>query len=94
VFFALRNRLDVTLEVAVGSSSQVAMVVAPLLVFISLVIGRPMDFLFTGFEVAVVGVATVIVAVISLDGRSNWLEGLQLVGAYTVIAISAYFLAA
>jgi Ca2+:H+ antiporter len=94
VFFAVRGRLDVTLEIAVGSSAQVAMLVAPLLVFISLVIGRPMDFLFTGFEVAIVGVATVIVAVISLDGRSNWLEGLQLVGAYTVIAISAYFLAA
>jgi Ca2+:H+ antiporter len=94
VFFAVRNRVDVTLEIAVGSSAQVAMFVAPLLVFISLAVGRPMDFVFTGFEVAIVGLAALIVAVISLDGRGNWLEGLQLVGAYLVIGITAYFVAA
>ena len=93
VIFAIQRRLDVTLEIAVGSSTQVAMLIAPLLVFISLALGRPMDFVFTPFEVAIVGVATVIVAVISLDGRSNWLEGLQLVGAYLVIGITAYFVA-
>lgn len=91
VFFALKDRLNVTLEIAVGSSTQVAMFVAPLLVFISLVIGHPMDFIFTGFEIAVVGMATLIVIVTSLDGRTNWLEGAQLIGAYLVIAISAYF---
>ena len=91
VFFAVRNRLNVTLEIAVGSSTQVAMFVAPLLVFVSLLIGHPMDFIFTGFEIAVVGMATLIVIVISLDGRTNWLEGVQLLGAYLVIAISAYF---
>ena len=94
ILFAIQRKLDVTLEIAVGSSTQVAMLIAPLLVFISLAIGHPMDFVFTGFEVAVAGVATVIVAVISLDGRSNWLEGLQLVGAYMVIAITAYFVTA
>ncbi len=94
VLFAVRQRLDVTLEIAVGSSTQVAMLIAPLLVFISLALAKPMDFVFTPFEVAVVGLATLIVAVISLDGRSNWLEGMQLVGAYTVIAITAYFVAA
>jgi len=91
VLFAVKRRVDVTLEIAVGSSTQVAMLIAPLLVFISLVLAKPMDFVFTPFEVAIVGVATVIVVVISLDGRSNWLEGLQLVGAYAVIGISAYF---
>jgi Ca2+:H+ antiporter len=91
VAFAVRRKLDVTLEIAVGSSTQVALFVAPILVFISLALGHPMDFVFTGFEVAVVGVATVIVAVISLDGETNWLEGMQLVGAYAVIAITAYF---
>jgi Ca2+:H+ antiporter len=91
VQFAVRDRVDVTLEVAVGSSSQVALFVAPVLVFISLALGRPMDFVFAGFEVAVVAVATVSVVVISLDGRSNWLEGVQLVGAYLVIAVAAYF---
>jgi Ca2+:H+ antiporter len=94
VLFAVRRRVDVTLEIAVGSSTQVAMLIAPLLVFISLALAKPMDFVFTPFEVAIVGVATVIVVVISLDGRSNWLEGLQLVGAYAVIGISAYFVTA
>ena len=94
VFFAIRDRLNVTLEIAVGSSSQVAMFVAPLLIFISLLIGHPMDFIFTGFEIALVGMATLIVIVVSLDGRTNWLEGVQLLGAYLVIAISAYFVSA
>ena len=93
VLFAARNRVDVTLEIAVGSSTQIAMFVAPLLVFISLAIGHPMDFVFTAFEVTVVMLATLIVAVISLDGRSNWLEGAQLFGAYVVIAAAAYFVA-
>ena len=92
VLFALKNKLDVTLEIAVGSSTQVALFLAPALVFISLVIGRPMDFIFEGFEVGAVALATVIVAVISLDGRSNWLEGLQLVGVYAIVALAAFFL--
>jgi Ca2+:H+ antiporter len=91
VFFAIRDRVDLTLEIAVGSSTQVAMFVAPVLVFISLAVGKPMDFVFSGFEVAIVGLATLIVAVMSLDGRSNWLEGAQLLGAYLVVAVAAYF---
>jgi Ca2+:H+ antiporter len=92
VFFAIRNKLDVTLEIAVGSSTQVALFVAPAVVFISLAFGRPMDFFFTGFEIGAVAIATLIVAVISLDGRSNWLEGLQLVSVYVIIALAAFFL--
>jgi Ca2+:H+ antiporter len=92
VFFALRDRLDITLEIAVGSSSQVALFVAPMLVFISLIVGRPMDFFFTSFEVGAVAIATVIVSLLSRDGRSNWLEGLQLIGVYAVIGFAAFFL--
>jgi len=92
VFFAAKDRVDVTLEIAVGSSTQIAMFVAPILVFISLAIGHPMDFVFNTFEVAMVTLATLIVTVISLDGRSNWLEGVQLVGAYVVMAAAAFFI--
>ena len=92
VFFAARDRLDLTLEIAVGSSTQIALFVAPILVFVSLAIGHPMDFVFTAFEIAVVSLATLIVALISLEGRSNWLSGVQLVGAYTVIAAAAFFI--
>jgi len=91
VLFALRNKVDVTLEIAIGSSTQIALFVAPALVFISLLVTHPMDFVFSTFEIAAVGLATLLVAFISLDGRSNWLEGAQLTGAYVIISISFYF---
>ena len=94
VIFALKDRLDITIEIAVGSSTQIAMFVAPALVFISLLVGRPMDFVFTGFEVAIVGLASLIFLVVAQDARSNWLEGLQLIGLYLVVAIAAYFVVA
>jgi Ca2+:H+ antiporter len=91
VLFALRNKVDVTLEIAIGSSTQVALFVAPALVFISLAVQHPMDFVFSTFEIAAVGLATLLVAFISMDGRSNWLEGAQLTGAYVIMAISFFF---
>jgi Ca2+:H+ antiporter len=91
VMFALRNKVDVTLEIAIGSSTQIALFVAPALVFLSLLIGHPMDFVFSTFEVAAVALSTFLVFMISIDGRSNWLEGAQLVGAYVIMAISFYF---
>ena len=91
VFFAVKNRLDITLEIAVGSSTQVAMFVAPVIVFVSLALGHPMDFVFTGFEIALVGLATLIITVATLDGRTNWLEGAQLLGAYVIMAAAALF---
>jgi Ca2+:H+ antiporter len=91
VMFALKDKVDVTLEIAIGSSTQIALFVAPALVFISLAVGHPMDFVFSTFEVAAVALSTLIVALISLDGRSNWLEGAQLTGAYVIMAISFFF---
>jgi Ca2+:H+ antiporter len=83
--------VDVTLEIAIGSSTQIALFVAPALVFISLFTGHPMDFVFSTFEVAAVGLATILVFMISADGRSNWLEGAQLTGAYVIMAASFFF---
>ncbi|MEO8422484.1 MAG: calcium/proton exchanger [Actinomycetota bacterium] len=91
VMFALRNKVDVTLEIAIGSSTQIALFVAPVLVFISLAVGHPMDFVFGTFEVAAVGLSALLMTLISLDGESNWLEGAQLVGAYVIMAISFFF---
>jgi Ca2+:H+ antiporter len=91
VTMAMRNKVDVTLEIATGSSTQIALFVAPVLVFISLAVGHPMDFVFDTFEVVAVGLSTLIVAVIASDGRSNWLEGAQLVAAYAIMAISFFF---
>jgi len=94
ILFALRNKVDVTLEIAIGSSTQIALFVAPALVFISLAVGHPMDFIFSTFEVAAVALSTVLVFMISSDGRSNWLEGAQLTGAYVIMAISFFFVEA
>ena len=93
VLFALRNRMNISLEIAIGSSSQVALFVAPAVVFVSLLLGHPMDFVFTGFEIATVAVATLTVTVVCMDGRSNWLEGAQLLGTYVIIAAAAFFVA-
>jgi Ca2+:H+ antiporter len=94
IMFAMRNKVDVTLEIAIGSSTQIALFVAPALVFISLFVGHPMDFVFSTFEVAAVALSTILVFMISSDGRSNWLEGAQLTGAYVIMAISFFFVEA
>jgi Ca2+:H+ antiporter len=91
VLFAVRGKVDVTLEIAIGSSTQIALFVAPALVFISLLVGHPMDFVFNTFEVAAVALSTVLVFMVASDGRSNWLEGAQLTGAYVIMAISFFF---
>jgi len=91
VTFALKNRLDITLEIAIGSSVQIALFVAPLLVFISAAVGHPMSFLFSPFEIAAVALSALLVSMISRDGESNWLEGTQLLGAYVIMAISFFF---
>jgi Ca2+:H+ antiporter len=91
VVMALRDKVEVTLEIAIGSSTQIALFVAPALVFVSLAVGHPIDFIFSPFEVAAVGLSTLIVSLIALDGRSNWLEGAQLIGAYLIMAVSFFF---
>lgn len=91
VVFALKDRMDIAIEIAFGSSTQIALFVAPLLVFVSLALLRPMDFVFNPFEVIAVAVSTVVVTVLTLDGRTNWLEGVQLLGAYLIMGVSFFF---
>jgi Ca2+:H+ antiporter len=91
VMFALRDEVDVTLEIATGSSMQIALFVAPTLVFVSILAGHPMSFVFTPFEVGAVALSALLVGIISRDGASNWLEGAQLMATYAIIAISFYF---
>ena len=91
VTVALKNKMDLSLAVAVGSSLQIALFVAPLLVIIGWVIGQPMDLDFNPFELVAVAVAVLIANSISSDGRSNWLEGSLLLATYTVIALAFFF---
>ncbi len=92
VLMALRNKMDVSIGIAVGSSLQVALFVAPVLVFASYLFGRPMNFEFTVPEVVAVVASVIIVEQISSDGESNWIEGLQLLSVYAVLAVLFYFL--
>ncbi len=89
---AYKNKMDLSLAISLGSSMQVAMFVAPVLVFLSLIMGNPMDLIFNPFELASLGAAVLIAALISLDGESNWLEGAQLLAVYVIIAIAFFFL--
>ncbi|MGH7882546.1 MAG: calcium/proton exchanger [Candidatus Dormibacteraceae bacterium] len=91
VQFAIRNKLDLSMEISFGSSTQIALLVAPALVIGSLVFGRPMDFIFSPLEVTAVALATLITALLTTKGRSSWLEGLQLLGAYAIMAVSFFF---
>jgi Ca2+:H+ antiporter len=89
---AYRNKMDLSLAVSLGSSMQIALFVAPLLVFVSLVLGHPMDLVFNLFELASLGAAVGIAGLISLDGKSNWLEGAQLLAVYLIVALAFFFL--
>jgi Ca2+:H+ antiporter len=91
VVMASRNKMDIALHIAVGSSTQIALFVAPLLVFVSLLVGHPMTFIFHRFELVSIGFAVAIACFISLDGETHWLEGLQLLAAYVIIALAFYF---
>ena len=92
VTMAYRNKMDLSFEIAMGSSTQIAMLVTPLLIFLSFAMGSPMTMMFNFHEIVVVGLAVLIAQFISLDGESNWLEGALLVAAYFIIAIAFYFL--
>ena len=93
VLMALRNRMDLSLGISVGSSAQIALFVAPALVLMSHFVGpKPMDLVFTPAEVLAIGVSVLICEQVSSDGESNWLEGVQLLSVYLVLGIAFYFL--
>jgi Ca2+:H+ antiporter len=90
VQLAYRNKIEFSLAVAFGSSLQVALFVAPVLVLLGVVVGQPMDLVFAPLEIAAVGAAIGISALVALDGESNWLEGALLMLVYLILAISFF----
>jgi Ca2+:H+ antiporter len=92
VLLAARDKMDVSIEIAIGSSTQISLFIAPVLVFASLLVGQPMNLIFTGIEIAAVAFSAAILGFIVLDGRSNWFEGAQLLATYAIMAISFFFL--
>lgn len=88
---AVKNNMDLSVSIAMGSSLLVALFMAPVLVIVGTAIGQPMDLDFNPFEAVAVAIAVLVANLISLDGRSNWLEGTLLLATYTVLALAFYF---
>ena len=89
---AMKNQMDLSLSIALGSSLQIALFVAPLLVFISLFLGHPMTLEYNHPEILAMVAASIIAALVSIDGRSNWLEGAMLIAVYLILGIGFFFL--
>jgi Ca2+:H+ antiporter len=88
VLVALKDKMDLAVNIAIGSSAQVALFVAPILVLLSFVIGpHPMALVFNGYEVAALLLAVIIANFTTQEGESNWFEGLQLLGVYVVLGV-------
>jgi Ca2+:H+ antiporter len=92
VVVAAKNQMDLAMNIAIGSSIQIALFVAPVLVFASYLFGEPLDLLFSNFEVLAVALSVWILALIAHDGESHWMEGVQLLAVYLILGLAFYFL--
>jgi Ca2+:H+ antiporter len=91
VLVAMRNRMELAVGIAIGSSTQIALFVAPLLVLLSLVVApTPLSLAFTGVEVFLVLMATFVASILIVDGKSTWFTGVQLIAVYLVMAITVF----
>lgn len=91
VLMAMKNKMDLAINISLGSGSQIALFVAPVIVFTSFLIGRPMDLCFSIFEILAVVVSVIILSFVATDGECNWLEGVQLLAVYGILAAAFYF---
>ncbi len=89
---ARRGKIELAFQVALGSSMQVALLVAPLLVFAGVLLNHPVSLVFTPLEIVSLAIATGVVAIITLDGESHWFEGVQLLAVYGMFVAAAFFL--
>jgi Ca2+:H+ antiporter len=92
IYFAARDKMDLAVNISIGSSAQIALFVAPVLVLLSFVVGPfPMALVFNGFELAAIFLAVIIANQVSHDGESTWFEGMQLLAVYAVMGLTFYF---
>jgi Ca2+:H+ antiporter len=92
VGFARKDHMDLSFGIAVGASTQVALFVAPVLVFAGYLMGKPMDLHFTAFEIVAIVLAVAIVSRQTSDGESHWMGGVMLIAVYLMLAIGFFFL--
>jgi Ca2+:H+ antiporter len=91
VMLAVKNKMDIALQISIGSATQIVMFVAPILVLVSLFFKEPMNLVFNIFELVAIILAVLISNLVTADGESNWLEGLQLLMAYAIMAVGFFF---
>lgn len=91
IIMARKNRMDLALQISIGSGTQIVMFVAPFLVLISLLFKEQMSLVFNSFELVAIILAVMITNMVVEDGESNWFEGLQLVMAYAIMGVAFFF---
>ncbi len=91
IIMATKNRMDLALQISIGSATQIAMFVAPFLVLVSLLFKTQMSLVFNTFELIAIILSILIANLVVEDGESNWLEGLQLLMAYLIMAVAFFF---
>jgi Ca2+:H+ antiporter len=92
IYFASRDKMDLAVNIAIGSSAQIALFAAPVLVLLSLVVGDfPLALVFNGFELGAIFLAILIATHVANDGESTWFEGLQLLSVYAVLGLTFYY---
>lgn len=91
ITMAVKNRMDLALQISIGSATQIAMFVAPALVLVSLMFQNQMSLIFNTFELIAIVLSILIANLIVEDGESNWFEGLQLIVAYAIMAVAFFF---
>jgi Ca2+:H+ antiporter len=92
VVVARKGQMDLALQIALGSSTQIALLVGPVLVFAGVLLGQDMNLVFRPLEVMALGLATGVAAILTLDGESHWFEGVQLLAVYAMAAVAAFFI--
>jgi Ca2+:H+ antiporter len=91
IIMALKNKMDLAINIALGSGSQVALFVAPIIVFTGHFIGKPLDLCFSEMELLAIVVSVIILAFVATDGECNWLEGVQLLAVYFILGAAFFF---
>jgi Ca2+:H+ antiporter len=91
VIVAMKNKMDLAVNIAMSSTLQISLFVAPVLVLLGFFIGKPLDLVFNTFEVVAIFVTILIANAITHDGESNWFEGVQLLATYAILAVAFFF---
>lgn len=92
ILLARKGKMDLSIGIAAGSGTQIALFVVPILVIAGILLNRPFTLVFTGFEIISVLLAAIIMNLIAHDGKSNWFEGVMLIAVYIIIAIGFFFI--